>query len=101
MVPLFRRSPDPTIQWVRLDALEALYRGRHRNTVFMTPDEIREMLAGPPRKEKEPLYDRICRTNGLMARRMGLDAVEETLRGYARDAHSAYAQIIIEELEAV
>ena len=37
MVPLFRRAPDPTIQWVRLDAIAEIYEGRDDDTLFVDP----------------------------------------------------------------
>jgi hypothetical protein len=95
MVPLFRRSPDPTIQWVRLDGLEKIYEGRDSEVRFVDPANILAFLrdAPPPRP---PLYDRIAETNRKMARRMGLPRVEAMLAEYATDAQRAYQRVILE-----
>jgi hypothetical protein len=95
MVPLFRRSPDPTIQWVRLDGLEKIYEGRDSEVRFVDPAHILEFLrdAPPPRP---PLYDRIAETNRKMARRLGLPRVEAMLAGYAADAQRAYQRVLLE-----
>lgn len=95
MVPLFRRSPDPTIQWVRLDGLEKIYEGRDSEVRFVDPANILTFLrdAPPPRP---PLYDRIAETNRKMARRMGLPRVEAMLAEYAEAAQRAYQRALLE-----
>lgn len=95
MVPLFRRAPDPTIQWVRLDGLEKIYEGRDSEVRFVDPANVLEFLrdAPPPRP---PLYDRIAETNRKMARRMGLPRVEAMLAEYHADAQRAYQRVLLE-----
>ncbi|MBI4957763.1 MAG: Rieske (2Fe-2S) protein [Myxococcales bacterium] len=94
LIPLFRRTPDPTIQWVRLDALDALYSGRSGDTVFVDPGDIAAFLATPRRT---PLYDRIAETNLRMAARLGIPEVERTLREMARAARDSYARILLSD----
>ena len=44
LVPLFRRAPDPTIQWVRLDGLEALYAGRGSDNQYLQVQDIESFV---------------------------------------------------------
>ncbi len=93
-VPLFRRAPDPTIQWVRLDGLEKIYEGRDSEVRFVDPANILAFLRDAP-PARPPLYDRIAETNLKMARRLGLPRVEAMLAGYADDAQRAYQALLI------
>ncbi len=95
LLTLFRRAPDPTIQWVRLDGLAAIYKGRGGETVVLSPAQICEMLIAPPRRQPN-LYDRIAETNMAMARRLGFEKVEAMLRGYSDDAAAEYRRILLE-----
>lgn len=92
MVPLFRRAPDPTIQWVRLDAIAQIYEGRDDDTRFVdladAPAYVRD---APPRVS---LYDRIAATNAEEAHRLGLAAVEAMLAGIAEDGRRSYARLL-------
>ncbi len=92
MLTLFRRSPDATIQWVRLDAVRALYAGRSGGTQLMTLAEADEWLKRPP---MTPLYDRIAITNARMARRLRLETIERLLAGYAADATDRYHRVLL------
>lgn len=94
IIPLFRRAPDPTIQWVRLDALESIYEGRSDKDIYVHPSEIEAYLARPKR---EPLYDKIAETNLKMAKRLGIAAVEKTLRDISNDGRAAYARALLGE----
>ncbi|MBK6516268.1 MAG: Rieske 2Fe-2S domain-containing protein [Polyangiaceae bacterium] len=96
LIPLFRRTPDPTVQWVRLDAIEALYQGRSGEDVYVAPTDILKFLAVP---RKTPLFDRIAETNLKMARRLGFDQVERTLREIHLQAQSSYQRILLGEAE--
>ncbi len=93
MLTLFRRAPDPTIQWVRLDAVRALYEGRDGGTKVASVEDIDELLARPP---MTPLYDRIAITNARMARRLRLDNVENMLAAYNKDARDNYHRILLD-----
>jgi nitrite reductase/ring-hydroxylating ferredoxin subunit len=92
LIPLFRRTPDPTIQWVRNDALEALYRGRTGDTVFIDPAEVLSAVARPPAPD---LFTRIAESNVKMAQRLGIAEVERTLRELAAVARERYARIVL------
>jgi len=96
LIPLFRRAPDPTIQWVRLDALEQIYAGRSAVDVFVAPEDIAAFLSNPRRT---PLFDRIAETNRKMALRLGIDNVVRTLDTLRRDARTAYTSILLDDPE--
>ncbi len=96
LVPLFRRAPDPTIQWARLDALEALYEGRNHRTTFVALVDIPAFIASPP---PLPLYDRIAKSNASMANRLGIDCVVEMLADMRRDAQRSYSDVLLSMLE--
>jgi len=92
LIPLFRRSPDPTIQWVRLDGLEAIYEGRNHRTRFVPPEDIAELLATPA---PQPLYDRIAESNQSMAARLGLPYIVDMLQDMRHDAQRSYARVLL------
>ena len=92
LIPLLRRAPDPTIQWVRLDALAALYAGRTGDSKYVDPSEIAAFLQAEWRPS---LFERIAQTNQEMALRLGIDEVERMLRTIARDARQRYARILL------
>jgi hypothetical protein len=95
LIPLFRRAPDPTLQWARLDALADLYAGRGTEHRFVDPDDIVAFVrdAPPPRP---PLYDRVAETNAEMARHLGLARVEAQLADQAADARRSYRRLFVE-----
>lgn len=96
MIPLLRRSPDPTIQWVRLDGLESIYEGRSKKTAYVAPGDIMAYL-----KEPQPpsLYDRIANSNLSMAKRLRFEHVEELLAEYADDGKRSYAKVLLEGID--
>ncbi len=94
LIPLFRRAPDPTIQWVRLDALEALYRNRSGETIYVAPSEASSFA---DRSRPAPLFDRIAETNMKMAQRLGIAEVERTLRALSSAGRARYADILLRD----
>ncbi len=91
MVPLFRRTPDPTIQWVRLDALERIYEGRGAGTVFVDAGSVEDFLAAMEEAHK-PLWDSIADSNAKNARAFGLERLEGLLARIAADARESFAK---------
>ncbi len=94
IIPLFRRAPDPTIQWVRIDALEKLYENRSRDTIYVPFDQMEVFLQRPPPK---PLFDRIAESNLRMAKRLGIPEVERVLRDLYVSARARYAGVLLSE----
>ena len=95
LIPLFRRAPDPTIQWVRLDALAEIYAGRSTERVFVDPRDVLTFVRDAP-PPPTPLYDRVARTNAETAHRLGLAEVEAMLGDQAREARESYRRILSE-----
>ncbi len=93
-IPLFRRSPDPTIQWVRLDALSALYEGRNAEDRYVDPAEMMAYVVRTAHA-RPSLYDRVADTNAKMARHIGLARVEQLLAAYATDARQSYERLLL------
>lgn len=94
LIPLFRRAPDPTMQWVRLDALESVYAGRSGEDMYVPPEEIPALLANPPR---QPLFERIAETNMKMALRLGVNKLEADLRAIHHETQRALERALLHE----
>ena len=92
LIPLFRRTPDPTIQWVRLDALEGIYAGKESDTVFVDVAAIDEYMAHSA--NRTPLYETIAKANAAMAKRLSTPTVEALLADIATDAAQSYEKIL-------
>jgi hypothetical protein len=95
MVPLFRRAPDPTIQWVRLDGIAAVYEGRGTEARFVDPDQVLAFVRDEP-PPRQALYDRVAETNAKVAHELGLARVEAMLADIAADARRSYARLLRE-----
>lgn len=80
MVPLFRRAPDPTLQWISLRALDAVRSTRPRGEVLLPRDPIaaRALLAELARPS---LAETIADNNRSTALEIGLEAFEALLAG--------------------
>jgi hypothetical protein len=95
LIPLFRRAPDPTLQWARLDALAELYEGRSTERKYVDPADIFRFVATAPRP-RPPLYDRVAETNAKMAKHLGLPKIEAMFADQARDAQQSYRKLFVE-----
>lgn len=95
MISLFRRAPDPTLQWVRLDGIAAIYEGRDTEERFVDPEDVLAFVrdAPPPRPA---LYDRVAETNAKMARHLGLAKVEALLASIESEARRRCERVILE-----
>jgi len=90
LVPYLRRSPDPTIQCVRLSVLSALRRGEEgTDYVDLSTTSLAELLARPVRK---PLHERVAERNLEIVRDRGVEAVEAALADIRADRDAAYAR---------
>ncbi|MBI5609299.1 MAG: DUF1415 family protein [Deltaproteobacteria bacterium] len=94
MIPLFRRAPDPTLQWARLQSLEELYAGRDTQTRVVDPADVLEYVRSAP-KPRPPLYYRVTETNAKMAQLLGLAQVEAKLAAMAVDARATYHRLLM------
>ncbi len=95
-VAFVRRSPDPTIQLVRLSILAEVRRPSDEGTAFMDPSamDLRAFLARPP---KPPLHERVANANLATLRALPADHAVELLDDIRRDRDAAYARVLNEE----
>jgi hypothetical protein len=91
LVPFLRRSPDPTIQLVRVSALERVRKGFSEGTHFFDPMQFN--LKQPPPKRELPLRERIARANLQTLQRVGLDRAEAILQDIFEDRDASYARV--------
>lgn len=93
LVPFIRRSPDPTIQLVRLSVLDAVRRPRDMGTAFLDPSSIdlRSFIATPA---KPLLHERVAETNLEQLQAHGIAAAEAILDDIRRDREVSYARIL-------
>lgn len=79
MVPLFRRSPDPLIQWIRLSVLDRVRQGRPDGDVAM-PEDASGMAALHTTFRRKSLADEIAEANFGKVHDMGVKSFERLLR---------------------
>lgn len=91
MVPFLRRSPDPTIQLVRCDALSAV-RGEPANGTALV--EVWMLSPAGLAKEEAPgVRERIALNNLKTVREVGPAAVEAALADIEHDREATYARL--------
>lgn len=84
MVPLFRRAPDPTIQWIRLDVIEKVRAARPAGDVVLPTElsDVQEFL----RHQRLPSVEaEISAANAETASTIGVDEVVRRLAALAED----------------
>jgi hypothetical protein len=91
LIPFLRRTPDPTIQLVRSDALERVREGFNEGTQFIDITVLATMDL--TRDDTLPLRERIARANLRTVTKLGVDEVERRLASIARDRAEAYARL--------
>jgi hypothetical protein len=87
-IPFLRRTPDPTIQLVRCEALDRVREGFHEGTEFVDVKAL--MTLDWTRDDTLPLRERIARGNHRTLSRLGLVAVEERFAAIFEDRAAAY-----------
>ena len=90
LISLFRHAPDPTLQWVRLETLDNIYRGRKGGTSFVDLTKLAAVLEATPKRD---LYDEIARANQATAERLGIDALEERLAASSQETQARYRAV--------
>src|SRR5690606_34993653 len=92
LISLFRHAPDPTLQWVRLETLDNIYRGRKGGTSFVDLADLSRVLeAATPKRD---LYDEIARANQATAARLGIDALGERLTRLSDETQAKYRAVL-------
>jgi len=87
-IPFLRRTPDPTIQLVRCEALDRVREGFHEGTQFVDVKTL--MTLDWTRDDTLPLRERIARGNHRTLSRLGLHAVEQRFLAIFEDRAAAY-----------
>jgi len=91
LIPFLRRTPDPTIQVVRLAALERVRGKSQEGTSFF---DLANLAVLPlPRKEPVSLRQRIAQNNLETALKVGVAALEAVLADIRRDRDESYARL--------
>ncbi len=90
-VPLFRRSPDPTVQFVRLDVLHGL--SRNRKERYVTPQEAQKLLSMPWKPSSLSPSERVARDNLQTVRGLPLEKLLQTLRELQQDRLDTYENL--------
>lgn len=91
LVPLFRRAPDPTIQWIRASALKKVAEGREKGSTFVDSADLSALLSGvePP----PSLYERVAELNQQTAQKLGVVALERRFLQLHQEARKKYDQL--------
>jgi hypothetical protein len=83
LVPLFRRAPDPTIQWIRLDVIERVRSSRPAGDIAIPTDEAN--LAEFLKRQLLPSVEaEIAATNARLVDNLGLEAILQLLQRFRR-----------------
>lgn len=83
LVPLFRRAPDPTIQWIRLDAIERVRAGRPMGDIAL-PGADADLEAFLQRQRLPSVEAEISAANARTVDELGLEMVLRMLDGYRK-----------------
>lgn len=94
LVPFLRRTPDPTVQLVRLDVLERVREGTPQGTAFVDLATVDEALLSD--LARPTLRQRIASGNLETLRRAGPEAVEALLSDLRRDRDRTHALLAAE-----
>jgi hypothetical protein len=90
LVPFVRRTPDPTVQLIRLASLEGVREGFFEGTQFI---DVRQLVAGLTAAETRPLRERIARANHRTVERLGVEELERRFAAIRADRDAAYAAL--------
>jgi len=93
LVPFLRRTPDPTIQLVRLSALDRVRANdpaHGTGVVDLRTLDLAAFLATPP---QPPIHERIAAHNLDTVQSLGVEAVEALLADIRRDRDATYAAL--------
>ena len=91
LVPFVRRSPDPTIQLVRREALESVRGEAASGTALVEPWMMSP--AGLAAAEKEGVRERIAQNNLDTVLEHGVEGIEAVLADIAADRAASYARL--------
>jgi len=91
LIPFLRRTPDPTIQVVRVSALDRVRGSSQEGTQFFDLANLGTLPL--PQKEPISLRQRIAQANLDTALEVGVDTLEALFQDIRRDRDESYARI--------
>jgi hypothetical protein len=91
LIPFLRRTPDPTIQVVRVSALDRVRGNSQEGTSFI---DLADLATLPlPQKEPVSLRQRIAQANLDTTLDVGVDTLEALFQDIRRDRDESYARL--------
>jgi hypothetical protein len=90
LIPFLRRTPDPTLQLVRVAVLDSVRSLTSQGTQFVSLASFEAIQSG---YAPVPLRERIARTNLATVKRTGVEAMRRALDDIRRDRDEAYARL--------
>lgn len=99
LVPFVRRSPDPTIQCVRLSVLESVRRPVDSGTNYVDLSTVDLASLLEAKAPKKPLHQRVAEANRDTIEKHGVKKVEAILEDIAADREKRYARLRDEDAE--
>jgi len=87
LIPFLRRTPDPTLQFLRASALDGIRSGASQGTQFLDIASLDAILSGTA---QPPLRERVARANLATAERCGIAALRRHLDDIRRDRDETY-----------
>jgi hypothetical protein len=91
LVAFIRRTPDPTIQLVRSDILDAVRKNDQGGTVFMAAESL--VHGEWPVQPSVPLHQRIAEANLETLQQYGFEQMSAQLDEIRRDRDQSYARL--------
>lgn len=96
LVSFIRRTPDPSIQFVRISVLARMRARDPKETTYVAPDELDafiKKLGEAPLESRLPLHERIARANLDTVRERGIAAVQSMMDDILRERDERYAAL--------
>lgn len=87
LIPFLRRTPDPTLQFLRASTLDGIRTGSAQGTQFLDIASLEAVLSGTA---QPPLRERIARANLATAERCGIGVLQRGLDDIRRDRDETY-----------
>jgi hypothetical protein len=91
LIPFLRRTPDPTLQFLRASALDGIRSGASQGTQFLDITSLDAVLSGTA---QPPLRERVARANLATAERCGIAALRRHLDDIRRDRDATYQSLV-------
>ncbi len=94
LIPFLRRTPDPSLQLVRVSVLDAVRANTPQGTRLVDLEELMRTAGGlESLREEIPLRERIARQNLATARELGLEELARRLDDIRADRDRTYAAL--------